>query len=181
MVIAAGPGPWWVRWALTALAGIYFLMLLHRPPESTVLRPVTFFTEATCLFPGASTFAIEYRLEAWTCGRRWVALDPRPYFQIQPDDKESRLQRLGHFYDHNHAAMAALDAYIMAGHAAGTDDAVTGPIGGIRLVKVVRPFPKPGEPVERYRFEPLAPVPTDQRREGYTTPAGERKRRCEGQ
>jgi hypothetical protein len=75
--------------------------------------------------------------------------------------------------------MQALENYIVTHHAAGVDDGVAGPIGGIRLLKVVRPFPAAGEPVERYRFDPRAPPPDAQRRELYYTSGTERKRRCE--
>ena len=44
---------------------------------------------------------------------------------------------------------------------------MTGAIGGIRLVKVVRPLPAVGEAVERYHFDPFAAVPPDQRRDLY--------------
>jgi len=176
--IAVGPGPRWLRLALTGIAALYFAALIHRPADAGWARPVAFFTEATCLFPRASEYAIEYRLEAWPCGRRWEPLDPRPAFPIRPDDKESRLQRLGYFYERSREAMQALDAYISARHAEGVDDGVTGPIGGIRLVKVVHKFPDPGEPVERYHFDPLAPVPRDERRDLYYTSVNERKRRC---
>ena len=177
--IAVGPGPRWVRRALVGVACVYYAALIHHPPDVSWVRPVAFFTEATCLFPRASSFAIEYRLEAWACGRRWESLDPRPYFPIQPDDKESRLQRLGYFYERSRDAMHALEDYVLAGHTTGgVFDGVTGPIGGIRLVKLVRPFPPAGEPVERYEFEPLSPIPDDQRRDVYYTPGNERTRRC---
>jgi hypothetical protein len=176
--IAVGPGPRWLRRALIGLACVYYAALLHHPPDRAWLRPAAFFTEATCLFPRKSYFAIEFRLEVWACGRRWESIDPTPYFPIQPDDKESRLQRLAYFYEHNREAMQALDAYIAVGHAAGALDGVSGLIGGIRLIKVVRPFPPAGEPVERYRFAPQAPIPPDQRRELYYTPSAERERRC---
>jgi hypothetical protein len=178
LTIAAGPGPRWLRRGLAGLAALYYLALFHHPVAAGWLRPAVFFTEATSLFPRASAFAIEYRLEVWRCGGHWEPIDPRPYFPIQPDDKESRLQRLGYFYERSHTVLRALDAYISTHHAAGADDGVVGRIGGVRLFKVVRPFPPPGEPVERYRFAPLAPVPAAQRRDIYYTPGSERKRRC---
>jgi len=178
--VVAGPGPRWLRRGLAGLAAVYYLALFHRPTDASWLRPVTFFTEAACLFPRANSYAIEYRLEVWPCGRRWEPIDPRPYFPIRPDDKESRLQRLAYFYEHSRTVLQALDGYVSASHAAGADDGVRGPIGGIRLFKVVRPFPAAGEPVERYHFDPFAPVPPDQRRDVYYTPASERKRRCAG-
>jgi hypothetical protein len=176
--VAVGPGPRWLRRVLIGLACLYYAALLHHPPDRAWIRPAAFFTEATCLFPHKNYFAIEFRLEVWACGRRWESIDPTPYFPIQPDDKESRLQRLAYFYERSRPAMQALDAYIMAGHAAGAADGVAGPIGGIRLVKVVHKFPEPGEAVERYRFTPQAPIPKDERREIYYTPSSERTRRC---
>ncbi|HEY0476621.1 MAG TPA: hypothetical protein VGD37_03805 [Kofleriaceae bacterium] len=177
--VATGPGPRWLRLGLAGLAVVYLGALIHHPPDLAWLRPAAFFTQATSLFPHASSFAIEFRLEAWACGRRWEPIDPRPYFSIEPEDKESRLQRFGYFYERDHAALQALDRYLTARHATGTDDGVAGPIGGIRLVKVVRPLPTPGDPVARYHFDPFAPVPPAQRRDIYYTPGPERKRRCE--
>jgi hypothetical protein len=176
--VARGPGPRWFRLGLAGLACVYYAALIKHPPDLRWLRPVAYFTEATSLFPRASSFAIEYRLEVWPCGRRWEPIDPRPYFPIRPDDKESRFQRLGYFYERNQTAMQALDAYVSQRHAAGADDGVAGRIGGIRLVKVVRPFPPPGAPVGRYHHDPFAPIPPEQRRDVYTTPGPERRRRC---
>ena len=177
-VVVYGPGPRWFRRALVGLAVLYLGALIHHPPDVGWLRPAAFFTEATCLFPRASSFAIEYRLEAWTCDGRWSLIDPRPYFPIEPDDKESRLQRLGYFYEHSRPVMQALDDYIVTHHSAGVPDGVAGPIGGIRMIKVVRPLPAIGEPVERYRFDPLAPPPPAERRELFYTSIKDRKRRC---
>jgi hypothetical protein len=179
--IARGPGPRWLRLGLVLPALLYYGGLIyHRTPDTRWLRPPAFFVEATCLFPRSDAFAIEYRLEVWSCTKQWQLIDFRPYFPIQPDDKESRFQRLGYFYDRNRPAMQALDSYISSGHAAGIDDGVPGPIGGIRLIKVVRTFPAPGQSVERYHFDPREPVPPDQRREMYYTPESQRRRRCAG-
>ena len=175
--VATGPGPRWLRLGLAGLAVVYLGALVHHPADTAWLRPAAFFTQATSLFPRAAVYAIEYRLEVWACGRHWEPIDPRPYFPIEPDDKESRLQRLGYFYEHDRPALEALDSYISARHPE-TDDGVTGPIGGVRLVKVVRPLPEVGDPVERYHFDPLAPIPPKQRRDIYFTPGSERKRRC---
>jgi hypothetical protein len=183
--IARGPGPRWFRWGLVALAVVYYGALLHHPPPVKWLRPAVFFTEATSLFPHSNSVVLEYRIEAWVCGQDWKPIDPRPYFPIEPDDKESRFQRLGYFYfnskslsQRERAVGKALDEYVSRRHAAGADDGVTGPIGGIRVMKSVRPFPSPGEPVERYHYDPFATVPADQIREKYATPAVERKQRC---
>ncbi len=180
--IARGPGPRWFRFGLVALAVVYYGALVHHPQAQARkwVRPAAFFTEATCLFPRSNVIAQEFRLEVWVCGKEWELIDPSPYFPIRPDDKESRLQRLGYFYNRSRPAMQALDAYVSAGHAAGADDGVPGKIGGIRLVRVERPLPAPGDPVERYHFDPRAPIPPEQRRDLYYTPESQRKRRCSG-
>lgn len=185
--IARGPGPRWFRWGLVAVALVYYgALLLHRPTNHKWLRPIAFFTQATSLFPYSNSVVLEYRIEVWACGRDWEPIDPRPYFPIEPDDKESQLQRVGYFYfnsakppsQRERAVGKALDEYVSRRHAAGADDGVTGPIGGIRVMKIRRPFPSPGEPVERYHYDPFAKVPADQIQEKYATPASERKQRC---
>jgi hypothetical protein len=178
--IARGPGPRWFRFGLVAIALVYYGALVHHPPDSKWVRPASFFTDATCLFPKSDVIAQEYRLEVWVCGQQWALIDPQPYFPIRTDDKESRLQRLGFFYNRSRPVMQALDAYVSAGHAAGLDDGVTGRIGGIRLVRVERSLPAPGDPVERYHFDPRAPIPPEQRHDVYFTPESQRKRRCSG-
>ncbi|HEX3759413.1 MAG TPA: hypothetical protein VHW23_11940 [Kofleriaceae bacterium] len=186
--IARGPGPRWFRWGLVALAVVYYGALLHHPPEFVTrwLRPAVFFTEATALFPFSNKVVLEYRIEVWGCGQGWKPIDPRPYFPIEPENKESRFQRLGFFYFNSkrppspreRAVAKALDAYISRRHATGADDGVTGPIGGIRVMKATRPFPEPGEPVQRYHYDPFATAPGDELKEKYATPADERERRC---
>lgn len=185
--VARGPGPRWLRICLAGLAVIYYAALVHHPPESRWLRPAAFFTAATALFPQSVSSVLEFRIEAWSChgDGDWKPIDPRPYFPIHPDDKESRFQRLGYFYfnaktesPRDRDVGQVLDHYIAAGHAAGADDGVAGAIGGIRVVKIVRPIPEPGDPVARYHFDPFAPIPVDQRRDKYATPEAERKQRC---
>lgn len=181
--VAVGIRPMWARIGLVVLAGMYYLALLHHPVEIHWLAPAEFFTEATALFPRASEYALEYRLEGWSCSASaWQPLDPRPYFPIQPDDKESRFQRLAHFYGEltpaNRPVMVALADYIIAGHAAGADDGIAGKIGGIQMVVVLRKVPAVGTPIERYTYDPLGPIPPDQRKDKYHTTMTERKRRC---
>ena len=177
--VATGPGPRWLRVSLAVLATMYYAALLEHPPMTGWFRPVAFFTYCTKLFPKKMTSALEFRLEAWSCERRdWVPLDPRPYFPIEADDKESRFQRLGYFYHHNREVMESLDDYIQAHHAS-TDDGAPGPIGGIRVVQVNRPLPAVGDPVERYAYRPLSPAPADQRKDQWWTRQSVRKARCE--
>jgi len=176
--VARGPGPHGVRVGLAVVAALYYVALIRHPPQLRGLRAIGFFTESTCLFPRANAYAIEYRLDAWSCTtRKWEPLDPRAYFPIEADDKESRFQRLGYFYQNNRAAMEALDAWISARHDH-TADGVAGPIGGIKLAKWIKPLPGVGEPVAPYRYEPLVPVPADQRKDLFWTKASERRTRC---
>ncbi len=176
--IARGPGPRWFRLVFAVLAAMYFFSLIRRPPQTKLLHPIGFFTECTCLFPAASVYALEYRLEGWSCARsRWEPLDPRAYFPIESDDKESRFQRYAYFYQRERVAMEALDEWIEARHA-DVNDAVTGPIGGIRLYRWNRPIPPAGDPVERYVYHPLAPIPDAERKEVFNTRASVRKSRC---
>jgi hypothetical protein len=164
---------------------LYFVGLVKHPPQKSLLRPIGYFTECTRLFPDANVYAIEYRLDAWSCdAHRWLPLDPRPYFPIEADDKESRFQRLGYFYGERAAGqtrrtvMTALDDYVMAHHD-DVADGVPGALGGIRFYKVARTLPEPGEPVARYAYSPLTPPPTDAKRTDlFYTRASTRKARC---
>jgi len=176
--VARGPGPRWVRRVLVGLAAVYFVALVRHPPPWPGLRAAGFFTESTCLFPRARTVSSDFHLDGWSCrARRWDPIDPRAYFPIQADDKESRFQRFGYFYQRNEPSLAALDAWIAARHA-GTEDGLAGPIGGIRLATWTRPIPAVGSPIERYVYDPLANVPADHRKDVYNTPAAARRARC---
>jgi hypothetical protein len=186
--IARGPGPRWLRIALAVLAGIYLVTLKWHLPDSGAFRALSFFTEATKLFADADNVALEYRLDAWSCdGHAWVPLDPRPYFPIEADDKESRFQRLGYFYgdraggETRRTVMIALDDFINARHDT-VDDGVAGKIGGIRFYKVSRPLPEPGDPVERYVYRPLSPPPENAKRtELFHSRGSLRKQRCKSE
>jgi hypothetical protein len=189
--VATGPGPTWFRIVLVVVAFAYYIALLKHPADHVtvkgeprlgwLLRPASFFAQSTALFPSADKVLTEFRLEGWVCAtHKWQPLDPRPYFPIEADDKESRLQRLGYFYGSNRTVMEALDDYIVSHHAAGSeDDGITGPIGGIRLSRLGRPLPEPGDDVPRYHYEPLSPIPPDENRKGFYTRESTRKARCE--
>ena len=160
--VARGPGPLWLRWVLVATALLYFIGLLKKPPDRSVLRPVRFFVEAAGLFPDADRYATELRLYGWSCTlRRWQRMDPRPYFPIEADNKESRFFRVALQFDKsssaNHAkVMAALDDYLRERH----DDAdgVRGRIGGIKITRLSLDLPPPGDEIERYVYRPLARI-----------------------
>ena len=157
-----------------------------------VLDAIAHLSECTGLFPDAAKVGKgpnkwvpggkEYRFEAWSCERKsWEPIDTRPYFPIQADDKESRLPRILHYYyeeaddkAQREALMYALDDYLYAHHD-GELDNVAGPIGGFRLWIVRTEYGEPGDPVERYASDPLAPIPTDRAQIGYNTSRGTRK------
>jgi hypothetical protein len=179
VVVAKGPGPGWLRAALAVCAAIYFAMLMHHPEPRSIVKQIAFFTECTCLFPEADRYVIEYRLDGWSCDdRTWKPLDPRAYFPIQGDDKESRFQRIAYFYERNGRVMRALVDFVLEHHA-GRDDGIAGGIGGVRISKLQRPPSPLGEPVERYHYDPLGPPHLeDERKEVYATPPGKAAQRC---
>jgi hypothetical protein len=177
-VVAVGPGPRWWRRTLAVIGAIYFIALVKHPPQWRGLRVVGFFTESTCLFPSADRVSIEYRLDAWSChDQKWQPIDPRAYFPIQADDKESRFQRLGYFYQTSRPAMNALDDFIYDRHDA-RDDGLAGMIGGIKVSKWSHPIPNVGDEIPRYEFTPLVPPPADETKDTYFTKASVRKSRC---
>ena len=176
--VVSGPGPRWFRRALVALAGLYFLALVRHPPQWRGLRVAGFFTESTCLFSYANLVTGDYRLDAWSCKEKaWEPIDPRAYFPIQADDKESRFQRFGYFYSRNRPSLEALDAFIEERHPL-ADDGLTGAIGGIRLGRIALPIPPVGSPIEPYVYRPLDKPPPEQRKELYNTIASKRRARC---
>jgi hypothetical protein len=180
--IARGPGPQPVRIALVVVAGLYFFALMKHPSQK--YQPFAYFTECTKLFPEADNVALEFHVDAWSCDQHaWVPIDPRPYFPIEADDKESRFQRLGYFYadrgtkEERRTVLYALDEWFVGRHAS-VDDGLAGPIGGIRVIKVRRQLPSVGDPVERYVYRPLAVPPPDQAQELFHSPGKSRKDRC---
>jgi hypothetical protein len=179
--VARGPGPPSFRILLVVLALSYYLALVKRIPDGRWTRPIGFFTQATCLFPGAAENKIGYRLAAWSCtDRAWQPADVRVYFPMHAENKESRFHRLAHFYKRNRTVLRALDEFITERHDH-VDDGVDGPIGGIMLVQTRDPIPPPGSEVERFEFEPFAPISGDGIQELYYTPKSARRARCEAQ
>jgi hypothetical protein len=189
--VIRGIGPRGFRIALMVVAIGYFIGLLH---HSLIPQPVGFFVDATKLFPDANRVAMEFRLEGWSCtDHSWHLIDPRPYFPMRSDDKESRFQRLAYFYGvragkpakgtpkekvPERIAMYALDDYIMARHP-DVDDGLAGDIGGIQVYVIKKPIPEPGVTVERYDYQPF--IVTEGKREDlFYTPESKRKARCRG-
>ncbi|MEO6774059.1 MAG: hypothetical protein ABI467_13755 [Kofleriaceae bacterium] len=176
--VAVGAGPRWWRRTLAWLGALYLFALVKHPPQVRGLRAIGFFTESTCLFPNADTISLEYRLDAWSCdAHAWHPIDPRVYFPIQADDKESRFQRFGYFYPSSRVAMNALDDFIYERHET-SDDGLAGAIGGIKVSKWTHPIPHVGDPVARYAFTPLVPPPEDEIKDLFYTRASLRKSRC---
>jgi hypothetical protein len=151
-------------------------------PSKILPRPIAFFTQVAVLFPRAAHATIDYRAEAWICSKQtWVEMDTRPYFPIDPDDKENRFNRAMHFFRENRATMHALDRYIVRNHDdhPGPDGIDPGErIGGVRLMSLRIPIPKVGSSFERYERYPLSHYPDAERKAFYHTPESTRERRC---
>jgi hypothetical protein len=164
---------------LAVCAAVYFAMLLHHPEPESGTRQIAFFSECTCLFPAADRIVQDYRLDGWSCERHaWEPLDPRAYFPIQGDDKESRFARVAYFYSTNRLVMRALAEFVMTRHPS-VADGYTGAIGGVRVSRLERAMPEPGDPIARYHFDPLGPPALeDDRKELYYTSIRERRQRC---
>lgn len=176
--IARGFGPPPFRIALIAVAAIYLFLLVKHPAKKGWKTVFAHFAECTGLFPNADWVtakdgvsvvpgAKEFRIEGYSCLRkRWEWLDPRPYFPIQADDKESRFARILHYYIEESSkrdpvarpTAHALEDWLIPRHDSGDYDAdgIDGPIGGIRLSRLIRETGAPGDPVPRYSFDPLA-------------------------
>jgi len=151
-------------------------------PARGLPRPLAFFTQVAVLFPRAARATIDYRAEAWVCSKNeWVELDTRPYFPIDPNDKENRFNRAMHFFRDNRKTMHALDRYLVRSHdeRPGDDGIDKGErIGGVRMMSLRIPIPPVGSQFERYQRYPLAHYPKTERKYFYRTPESLRARRC---
>lgn len=186
--VAVGCGPVWFRRLSVFAAGAFLLELAlgsngWAPIPDSGLGPLRLFSEGACLFPDASEFAIEYRVEAWSCVRqRFEELDYRADFPMHASDKENRFYRVASFYRSNRQVMRVLEAYFLQRHnervARGEDVTPSGAIGGIRLLSVRVPFPATGEKIARYRYLPLVSYPASYRKDWYYTPVPRRPELC---
>jgi hypothetical protein len=166
------------------LAGVWLDGVGSTLPAKVLPRVANYFLQVAALFPRAATMSIDYRAEAWVCSdRKWEELDTRPFFPLDPDDKENRFQRVMHFFRQEETTMHALDEYFVERHASGKGedgiDAVKA-IGGVRLMSLRIPLPNPGEPLERNRRLPLAAYPKEERHVFYHTPRSKALERCGG-
>jgi hypothetical protein len=164
------------------LAGVWLDGVGSTLPSHVLPRVANYFFQVAALFPRAATMSIDYRAEAWVCAdKKWEELDTRPYFPIDPDDKENRFQRVMHFLRQEETTMRALDAYLVERHRDGSiPDGIDldHPIGGVRLLSLRIPLPKPGEALERNRRLPLSAYPEDERHVWYHTPRSKAAERC---
>lgn len=151
-------------------------------PSQVLPRAAAYFTQVSVLFPRAAHATIDYRAQAWVCSRQaWIELDTRPYFPIDPDDKENRFNRTMHFFRENRETMQQLDRYLVWSHDVHPGDDGIAPgerIGGVRVLSLRIPIPKVGSAFERYRRHPLADYPESERKYFYHTPESVRDRRC---
>jgi hypothetical protein len=178
--VAVGPGSRRLRLALAGAAFIYlagvWLNAAGAPLVAVVPRPFLYFMQVARLFPNAVDVATEYRAEAYSCDeRRWQELDVRPYFPLRADDKENRFDRAMFFYHHSAPVMKALDGYLVAAN----NLAGRPPIGGVLLLSLRIPIPKPGQALARYERRPIADSPSGDRKYWYRTPLDEVNARCD--
>jgi hypothetical protein len=164
------------------LAGVWLDGVGSTLPSHFLPRVPNYFLQIAALFPRAATMSIDYRAEAWVCAdRKWEELDTRPYFPLDPEDKENRFQRVMHFFRQDETTMHALDAYLVERHVSGKGldgiDSVK-PIGGVRLMSLRIPLPSPGQPLERNRRLPLSQYPEEERHVFYHTPRSKLADRC---
>jgi hypothetical protein len=164
------------------LAGVWLEGVGSTLPALVLPRTPLYFLQIAALFPHAAVNVIDFRAEGWLCKEhRWEELDTRPYFAIDPNDKENRFQRVMHFLRDNRPTMHAVDDYLVTSHAAGghadgiPDDE---PLGGIRVLSLRLPMPAPGTPLDRAERKPLSSYPKEVRKNFYYTPRSKRAERC---
>lgn len=176
-----------LRVALRTLAALYLVGLWLDAvgcsiPGRVLPHALDYFMEVAALFPEAAGGAIDYRAEGWVCAdARWQELDTRPYFPLDPDDKENRFQRALNFYRDNPAVERALDAYLVERHNAGkSDDGIPRgtPIGGLRFTRVRIPIPPAGSHPPPFTRRPLADLPTSVKETLYRTSKARLADRC---
>jgi hypothetical protein len=151
-------------------------------PASVLPRAANYFVQVAALFPRAAVASIDYRAEGFVCGEgAWRELDTRPYFPIDPDDKENRFNRVMHFFRENRKTMTSLDSYLVDNHNSATHEDGIPPgraIGGVRLLSLRIPLPSPGDRLQRVSRQPLSSYPEDQRKVFYHTPRSKLAERC---
>ncbi len=185
----SSPWPRRVSNALRICAGIYFAGIWLEAAGSTtplkvLPRSFAYFTQVAALFTRAAVYSIDYRAEGYVCSTgEWAELDTRPYFPLDPDDKENRFQRVMYFFRQDRTTMMALDRYLTGRHNGSyRDDSIPHDerIGGVRLLSLRIPLPEIGGPVLRVARRPLSDFPEEQRKRFYQTKGGAITERCFG-
>jgi hypothetical protein len=175
------------RWFWPIVAALYLgFIWLDGAGSSLPYRilpgTLSYFVGIAGLFPRAATNVTEYRVEGWVCQhRRWEELDYRAYFPLHADDKENRFHKIMFLYRKDRDTMEDLDDFFVDHHNAGTtDDGIPRGlrIGGVRLVSLRRPFPKPGEPLVRFAHKSLSDYPKSYRHTAYRTERADINERC---
>jgi hypothetical protein len=180
--MAAPAAPRWVA-RTAAVVGVIYLLAVWLDAVRVVTltsvlphvaRP---FVQVAELFPTASPFVIDWRARGWSCAtHQFAEIDVEPLFPIHRDDKENRFYRAMFFYHRERRVLAALDDYITRAH--NRLDARS-PIGGVMLLSLRIPIPRPGSAEERYQRQPLDSYPAVvERRVWYVTAPDERQARC---
>jgi len=177
------------------LAGVWLDGVGSNLPGKILPRTAEYFMQIAALFPRAEVASIDYRAQGWVCqDRRWEELDTRPYFPIDPDNKENRFERVLHFF-HEHrgpsrgdgrarpedVTLRALDAYLVGAHNDGKrDDGIPRDrmLGGTRFLSLRIPLPRPGDRLERVVRHPLEDYPEKQRAYWYHTPHAKIEAHC---
>jgi hypothetical protein len=164
------------------LAGLWLDGIGCDVPARVFPAPADYFMQVAALFPDAATAVSEFRAEGWLCEeRRWQEVDTRPYFPIDPNDKENRFQRALHFFREQPAVTRALDAYLADRHnTKWREDGIPRgeAIGGVHLLLVRAPIPRPGAPLERFTRRPLESFTSDEKHVFYRTPKSKLEQRC---
>jgi hypothetical protein len=173
--------------AVLYLAGLFFDGVGYDAPLRGLPGPIRISLEVAALFPDAAKAISEYRVEAWMCGeRRWQEIDYQKYFPLHSDDKESRFQRILHFYHEEIVLKRALDNYVTDRHN-NLETYVPGDgipkkevVGGARFSILRWPMPKPGDKLTRYSVVPLTEMRPDAQKSIFYEPAKpELTTRCE--
>jgi hypothetical protein len=168
--------------AVLYLAGLWMDGVGCNLPGRVLPRSVSLFLSVAALFTEADHYLLQYRAEAWVCSeKQWRELDPRPYFPIDADNKQSRFQRVMYMHHKDVRTMRALDAFLVDRHnQQGAVDGIPGDqaIGGVRLLALHSPLPEPGGRVERFAWHPVAQYPEGERQVWYHTSAAKLAQRC---
>jgi hypothetical protein len=170
--------------AVLYLAGVWLDGVGNKWPAKLLPRTANYFLQIAALFTRAGQMSIDYRAEAWSCkDKRWVEIDTRPYFPIDPDDKENRFQRAMHFHKEDRTTMQALERYLVSRHNGDAGPSSDGlprdvKIGGTRFLSLRFVLPKPGDPITPMVRKPLSELGNVERHDWYWTTRARRGERC---